>query len=161
MPPRNYPPPPPAHPVAVRYCSASRSRAAGKVQAIMARGQSQLWLMLIFVGHLGQIPSIHIGWVAHYQVKSPTDPSYQTGQTQLRSPCRPHHVSSDIGSRSLARASGANIAQHHLGLLKGIGAGDAYAATASAQIQDTMAGCTPHTRAGNRCKSAPPVATEG
>ena len=105
-----------------------------QVQAIVAAGQAQLRLVLVFGRHIGEILGIHIRRVGYDQVK-----------TLARQPSKTvalHGVHAFLKAVALDVLIGhfqrlkRQITQHHFGLGKLVGTGNANAARAGTQIEN-------------------------
>ena len=105
-----------------------------QVQAIVATGQAQLRLELVFGRHIGEVLGIHIGWVGDDQVKPLTrQPSKTVALHGVHTVLQA--VALDILVGHFQRLK-RQVTQHHFGFWEFIGAGNADAARAGAQIKD-------------------------
>ncbi|RMO56848.1 hypothetical protein ALQ29_05593 [Pseudomonas marginalis pv. marginalis] len=105
-----------------------------QVQAIIAAGQAQLRFVLVFIRHVGEVFGIHIRRVGHNQVKAL---ARQTVETITL-----HGVHALVDAMALDVLVGhfqgfeGQVPQHHFGVLELIGASDADAPGARAQVED-------------------------
>ena len=105
-----------------------------QVQAVVATGQAQGRLVVVLVRHVGEVFGVHIGRIGNDQVEALAGQAVETialhGVDALF-----QTMPLDVAVGHFQRLEG-QVAEHHFRVGEGIGAGDADAARAGAQVED-------------------------